>query len=149
MGKSPTKDNRGLPSPAAVPESPRVHQILHSTTTIVACPDKPSWHRAGVLAALEDGYAGRKRGFVSIDTLYETPAASGHVVDKLRLVQPQTVEVDDVHVGAQARQQPTAIRQTEIVRGFARLPLDQMLNRQPWPAVPVATPMRQHETRQA
>jgi hypothetical protein len=117
--------------------------------TIVACPYETAGHRAGVLAALENRHAGRKRCFISIDTLYEAPAASGQVVDKLRLVQPQTVKVDNVHIGTQARQQPTAIRQTEKVRGFARLPLDQMLNRQPWPAVSVATPMRQHEARQA
>jgi hypothetical protein len=41
----------------------------------VACPYEPPWHRAGVLAALEDRNAGRKRDFVSIDTLYEAPAA--------------------------------------------------------------------------
>ena len=69
-------------------------RISRSTVTIVACAYETPWHRAGVLAALEDGYAGRKRGFVSIDTLYETPTASGHVVDKLRLVQPQAVKVD-------------------------------------------------------
>ena len=115
----------------------------------MACPYEPPWHRAGVLAALEDRNPGCKRGFVSIDTLYEAPAASGHVVDKLWLMQPQTVKVDEVHIGAQPRHQTTAIRQTEKVRGFARLPFDQMLNRQPWPAVSVATPMRQHETRQA
>jgi hypothetical protein len=66
----------------------------------VACPYEAPGQRAGVLAALEDRNAGRKRGFVSIDTLYEAPAASGHIVDKLRLVEPQTVEVDDVHIGA-------------------------------------------------
>jgi hypothetical protein len=87
----------------------RYHQALR-TATIVACPHQTSWHRAGVLAALKDRNAGRKRCFVSFDTLYETPAASGHVVDKLRLVEPQTVKVDDVHIGAQAWQQPTAIR---------------------------------------
>jgi len=65
----------------------------------VACPHQTSWHRAGVLAALEDRNAGRKRCLVSIDTLYEAPAASGHVVDKLRLVQPQTVKVDNVYIG--------------------------------------------------
>ena len=65
----------------------------------MACPHQTSWHRAGVLAALEDRNAGRKRCLVSIDTLYEAPAASGHVVDKLRLVQPQTVKVDNVYIG--------------------------------------------------
>ena len=85
----------------------------------MACSYKTPWHRAGVLTALEDGYAGRKRCFISIDTLYEAPAASGHVVDKLRLMQPQAVEVDDVHIRTQARHQPTAIRQTEKVRGYA------------------------------
>ena len=117
--------------------------------TIVACSYEAPRHRAGMLASLEDGNACCKRFFISIDPLYETPAASRHVVHELWLMQPQTVKVDDVHVGAQARHQPTAIRQTEEVGGFAGLPLDQMLEGQPWPAVAVATPMRQHETRQA
>jgi hypothetical protein len=51
--------------------------------------DESAGHRACVLAALEDRNAGDKRCFISIDTLYEAPAASGHVVDKLRLMQPQ------------------------------------------------------------
>jgi len=84
-------------------------------------------HRAGMLTSLEDGNASRKRCFISIDSLHETPAASRHVVHELWLMQAQAVKVDDVHVGAQARHQPTAIRQTEEVGGFARLPLDQLL----------------------
>ena len=72
----------------------RLPQILRSTTTIVACPYQTSWHRAGVLAALENRNPSRKRRLVSIDTLYEAPAASGHVVDKFGLVQLQTVKVD-------------------------------------------------------
>jgi hypothetical protein len=76
----------------------------------VACPYETPGHRACVLAALEDRNAGRKRCLVSIDTLYEAPTASGHIVDKLRLVEPQTVEVDDVHIGTQARHQPTAVQ---------------------------------------
>ncbi len=117
--------------------------------TIVACSYEAPRHRAGMLASLEDGNACRKRCFISIDPLHETPAASRHVVHELWLMQPQTVKVDDVHVGAQARHQPTAIRQTEEVGGFAGLPLDQMLEGQPRPAAAVAPPMRQHETRQA
>lgn len=117
--------------------------------TIAACSHEAPRHRAGMLASLEDGNACRKRCFISIDPLHETPAAGRHVVHELRLVQPQALEVDDVHVGAQARHQPAAIRQTEEVGGFAGLPLDQMLQRQQWPAAAVATPMRQHETRQA
>jgi hypothetical protein len=80
--------------PAGVPEFTRLHQILRGRTTVVACPYETPGHRAGVLAALEDRNARRKRGFIPIDTLYEAPAASGHVVDKLRLVQPQAVKVD-------------------------------------------------------
>jgi hypothetical protein len=66
-----------------------------------------------------------------------------------RLVEPQTVKVDDIHIGTQSRQQPAAIRQPKEVRGFARLPLDEMLKGQLWSAVSVATPVRQHETGQA
>jgi hypothetical protein len=87
-----------------VPEPPHVPRISRGTTTIVACSYKTPWHRAGVLTALEDGYASRKRCFISIDMLYESPAASGHIVDKLRLVQPKTVKVDDVHISTQTRQ---------------------------------------------
>src|ERR1700676_4168950 len=113
--------------------------------TIMACSYEAPRHRAGMLASLEDGNACCKRCFISIDPLNETPAASRLVVHELWLMQPQMVKVDDVHVGAQARHQPAAIRQTEEVGGFARLPLDQMLERQKWPAAAVATPMRQQE----
>ena len=91
--------------------------------TIVACSYEAPRHRAGMLASLEDGNACRKRCFISFAPLHETPAASRHVVYELRLMQPQTVEVDNVHVGALARHQPTAIRHTEEVGGFAGLPL--------------------------
>src|SRR5438105_2970764 len=126
-----------------------VQEILRSTMTIAACSQEAPRHRAGMLASLEDGNACRNRRLISIGPLHETAAAGRHVVHELRLVQPQTVEVDDVHVGAQARHQPAAIRHTEEVGGFAGLPLDQMFERQPWPAVTVAAPMRQHVTRHA
>src|ERR1700686_4862259 len=108
--------------------------------TIVACSYEAPRHRAGMLASLEDGNACRKRCFISIDPLHETPAASRHVVHELRLMQLQAFEVDDVDVGAQTRHQSAAIRHAKEVGGFAGLPLDQMLERQQWPAVAVATP---------
>ena len=91
---------------------------------IVPSSDEAPRHRAGMLASLENGNACHDRCLISIDPLHETSAASRHVVHQLWLVQMQTVEVDDIHVGAKARHEPTAIRQTEEVRGFARLPLD-------------------------
>src|SRR5437899_2977903 len=117
--------------------------------TIVACSYEAPRQRTGMLAPLEDRNACRKRCFISLDPLHEPPATGRHVVHELRLVQLQTIEVDEVHVSAHARHQPAAIRQTEEVGGFAGLPLDQMLKGQKWPAAAVATPMRQHETRQA
>ena len=101
-----------------------------STMTIAARSHEAPGHRAGMLAALEDRRAGRKRCFIAIDPLHEAPAVSRHVVHELGLVQPQTVEVDQVDVGAQARRQPAAVGQTEEVGGLAGLPLDQMLERQ-------------------
>jgi len=56
--------------------------------TIVASSYEATGHRAGMLASLEDGNACRKRCFISIDPLHETPAASRHVVHELWLVQP-------------------------------------------------------------
>src|SRR5215813_14119284 len=85
-------------------------RIRRSTMTILACAYEAPRHRAGMLAAFEDRNARRKRRFISFDPLHETPAAGRHVVHELRLVQAQTVEVDDVHVGAQARHKPAAIR---------------------------------------
>jgi len=52
---------------------------LRSTATSVACSYETPRHCAGVLAPLAGGNAGRKRGFVSIDTLYKAPASSGHL----------------------------------------------------------------------
>src|SRR5262245_8989736 len=99
-------------------------QTLRRLAPLWACAHETPRHRARVLAPLEDWNACGKRRFISVDTLHETPAASRHVMDKLRLMQPQTVEVDYIYIGAQARHQPTAIRQTEEVGGFTRLPLD-------------------------
>jgi len=61
--------------------------------------------------------------------LDEAPAGSGHVVDKLWLVQPKTVKVDDVHIGAQARQQPTAIPAgSGACRSWCSQPMARTLN---------------------
>jgi hypothetical protein len=81
-----------------------------------------------VLATLENRNPSRERCFISVDTLYEASAAGRHVVDELRLVEAQTVEIDYIHIGARARHQPTAIRQTKKVGSFACLPFDQMLD---------------------
>ena len=106
--------------------------------TIMACAHQAPRHRTGVLAALEDGNASRKRRLVAIDPLHEAPAVGRHVVHELRLVQPQPVEVDDVDVGTQARREPAAVGQAEEAGGFAGLPLDQLLKRQPRPAMAIA-----------
>jgi hypothetical protein len=101
----------------------------------------------GVLATLKNGNSGHERRLIAVDALYEAPAAGGHVVDKFRLMESQPVEINHVQIGAQARHQPTAIRQTEKVGGFAGLPFDQILDGQPWPAVSVAPPVRKPSRR--
>src|ERR1700754_1377095 len=65
-------------------------QARRSTMAIAACSYEAPRHRAGMLASLEDRNARRKRCFISIDPLHETPAAGRLVVHELRLVQPHT-----------------------------------------------------------
>jgi hypothetical protein len=77
--------------------------------TIVACPQQVPQHRAGMLAALEDRNARGYHCFISVDPLHKAPADGRQVVPEFRLMQLQTVKVDDVHVGAHARHQPAAI----------------------------------------
>jgi hypothetical protein len=96
--------------------------------TIASGSNKTPRQSARVLAALEDWDASRKRCFISIDPLHKAPASSRHVVDKLRLMQPQSGEVDHINVGAKTWRESTAIRQSEKVGSFARLPLDEMLD---------------------
>jgi len=52
--------------------------------------------RGGVLASLENGGSGHKRGLVAIDPLHETTPARRKIVHELRLVEPQTIELDQV-----------------------------------------------------
>src|SRR5690348_10917724 len=50
--------------------------------------------RAGVDAALEDRLARDHRQLIAVDLLHETAAVCRHVVDQLRLLHLQTIEVD-------------------------------------------------------
>jgi hypothetical protein len=68
--------------------APRLLRHVQSPP-IAAGAHESAGHLACVLAAFEDGNTGDKRCFISIDTLYEAPTAGGHVMDKLRLMQPQ------------------------------------------------------------
>src|SRR6202163_4080147 len=116
-----------------------------TTALRAACAHQMTGHRAGVLAPLEGWRAGDERRLVAVDTLHETPAAGRKVVDEFRLMEPQAIEVDQVHVGTQARREPAAVPHAEEIGGLAGLTLDQQFERQPGPAPPVAAPMRQHE----
>ena len=71
-----------------------------------------------MLAALENRRAGDDCRLVAFYVLHETPAIGRHVMDDLGLVQPQPVEVDQVHVGAQSRRKPAAVGEPEEVGGF-------------------------------
>ena len=90
---------------------------------------EPAGQRARVLAMLEGRRSSQQRGGVAVDPLHETAAAGGKVVDELRLVESQAVEVDQVDVGAQSRRGPAAVVKAEEIRRFAGLPLDQELER--------------------
>ncbi len=64
---------------------------------------------AGVLALLENCGSRDKRGLVAVDPLHETTPAGRKIVHEFRLVEPQAIEVDQVHVGAQAGRQSAAV----------------------------------------
>ena len=83
-----------------VGRAPDLYRVLRPS--IDASANKPAGHRAGVLAALKDRSPGDERGLIPVDTLHEAAAARRHVVDQLGLVEPQAIEVDQVHIGAQS-----------------------------------------------
>jgi hypothetical protein len=60
---------------------------------------------ASVLAILEDLRSSDEGGLIAIDTLHEATTAGGKIVHEFRLVESQAIEVDQVHVGAQARRE--------------------------------------------
>ena len=99
-------------------------------------------------AVLEHRRARDQRRDVAIDTLHQPSSAGRQVVADLRHVQPQPLEVDHVDVGLQPRRQPAAVGEAEEVRRLAGLALDDQLQRQARPALPVAPPVRQHPARQ-
>ena len=78
---------------------------------------------SGVLAVLEGRRSGDQGGAIAIDALVEAAAAGGKIVHEFRLVEPQVVEVDQVHVGAQARRPLSRPHQTRTAREFRRSPL--------------------------
>ena len=51
---------------------------------------------------ITDFAAGDDCRLVALDMLHEAPAIGRHVVDELGFVQPQTLEIDQVDVGAQS-----------------------------------------------
>ena len=61
--------------------------------------DKRTIIVAGLDAALEDRHAAAQRHVIAVHVLHQAAATGGQVVDHLRMVQPQVVEVDDVDIG--------------------------------------------------
>src|SRR5207245_6484532 len=95
----------------------------------VAGAQEPAGQRAGVLAPLEGWRASQECGDVTVDPLHEAAPAGRKIIDELRLVEPQAVEVDQVDVSAQAGRAPAAVVQAEEIRRLTGLPLDQPLQR--------------------
>ena len=76
-----------------------------------------------MLAALEDRGAGDEGCLVALGTLYEAPAAGGKVVDDLRRMKAQPIEIDQVDIGALAGLQSAAVVEAEEIGGLAGLAL--------------------------
>src|SRR5207245_2508172 len=104
---------------------------------------------AGVLVVLEDRAAGDEGRRVALGPLHQALAAGRQVVDDLGGMEPQAVEVDQVHVGALAGLEPAAVVEAEEVGGLAGLALHYVFERQALAALPVAAPMGQHVGRRA
>src|SRR5712692_829445 len=130
-----------MPNPSAAAKAASLPLRRRAASLGVAGTHQATGHRPGMRAALEDRRPRDQRRLVAVDPLHEAAAAGGHVVDELGLVEPQALEIDQVHVGAQTRLEPAAIAEAEEIRGLAGLPLDQELKRQARPAPPVASPM--------
>src|SRR5262249_43996540 len=110
----------------------------------VAGAHEAAGHRAGMVAPLEGRRPGQERGDVAFDPLHEAAAAGGKIVDELRLVEAQALEIDQGHAGAQPGREPPAVPRAEEIRRLAGLALDQQFERQSRPAPPIATPMQEH-----
>src|SRR5262245_26481154 len=78
-----------------------------------ARPHWPAWQRRGVHAPLEDRLAGHQRHLVAVDPLNEAPTAGGHVLNKFGPMEPQPVEIDQVHIGTQAGHKSSAVGKAE------------------------------------
>lgn len=81
---------------------------------------------------------------VAFRPLHQALAAGREVVDNLRGVEAQPVEIDQVDVGVLAALEPPTVVEAEEIGGFAGLALDQIFERQTRAALPVAASMRQH-----
>jgi hypothetical protein len=74
---------------------------LNRTDLRPAGPHKTTGQCTGVLALLENRDSGNERCFVPVHPLHEPTSAGRKIVHKFRLIKPQLIEVDQVHVGAQ------------------------------------------------
>src|SRR2546428_11530934 len=97
-----------------------------------------------MLAPLEGRRPGQERGDVAVDPLHEAAAAGRKIVDEFRLIEAQTLEIDQVDMGAQARRESTAVPQAEEIGRLAGLALDRQFERQSRPAPPITAPMQEH-----
>jgi hypothetical protein len=95
---------------------------------------EPTRKRPRMLAALEDRSSGNERCLVAIDALHESSTIRREIVHQLGLVQPQSIEVYEVDVGAQPWGDAATVGETKKIRRFAGLALDQIFERQARPA---------------
>ena len=84
---------------------------------------------------------------VTISTLHDPAATGRQVIEQLGLMHPQSVEVDDVEIGAVAGGQHATIMESDETSGVTGLTLDQELDIET-STVSISTPVLQQRRRE-
>jgi hypothetical protein len=74
--------------------------------------------RARVFAILKDRRAGDESSAITVNPLHQPSTAGGQIVNHLRLMQPQPIEVDQIDVRSETRCEAAAIGKAEEIGGL-------------------------------
>ena len=97
------------------------------------------------MARFANGLAGNQRHVIAINALHQTPPTRWQIIDHLRVIQTQRIEIDDVDISHRTGCQTAAILEAKEICGFTGLALHHEFQGQALAALPIPRPMRQHE----
>ena len=94
--------------------------------------------RARVFAILKDRRAGDESSAITVNPLHQPSTAGGQIVNHLRLMQPQPIEVDQIDVRSETRCEAAAIGKAEEIGGLDGRDSSRLVLRSKWSMAPVA-----------